>query len=102
MDPPVPKKNLISQVPIFLAGVNGVLQMMAIMSLVLASVLILNTVSAHITQQTDQIGIMKALGARRLTLIKFYLLETSIMAITAIILALGGLLFATRRSALRC
>ncbi|MCF7987491.1 MAG: ABC transporter permease [Methylovulum sp.] len=72
----------------FLAGVNGVLQMMAIMSLVLASVLILNTVSAHIAQQTDQIGIMKALGARRLTLIRFYLLETSIMAITAIILAL--------------
>lgn len=71
----------------FMAGVNGVLQIMALVSLALASVLILNTVAAHIAQQTDQIGVMKALGANRLTIAKLYLLETLLLAVIAIVLA---------------
>lgn len=71
----------------FMAGVNGVLQIMALVSLVLASVLILNTVAAHIAQQTDQIGVMKALGANWLTIAKLYLLETLLLAVFAIVFA---------------
>jgi putative ABC transport system permease protein len=71
----------------FLAGINGILQIMALVSLGLASVLILNTVSAHITQQTDQIGVMKALGARTNTIAKLYLLEILLLALLAIVLA---------------
>ena len=72
----------------FMAGVNGVLQIMALVSLVLASVLILNTVAAHIAQQTDQIGVMKALGAKWLTIAKLYLLENGLLGVIAIALAL--------------
>ncbi|MGR9088919.1 MAG: FtsX-like permease family protein, partial [Gammaproteobacteria bacterium] len=71
----------------FFAGVNGVLKIMALASLILASVLIMNTMSAHIQQQTDQIGVMKALGARRLTIFKVYLAEVVLMALAAIMLA---------------
>lgn len=71
----------------FFAGVNTVLQIMAMASLVLASVLILNTLSAHITQQTDQIGVMKALGGGTVIIAQLYLLETLLMAMAAILLA---------------
>ncbi|MCQ8104782.1 ABC transporter permease [Methylomonas sp. SURF-2] len=71
----------------FMAGVNGVLKLMALVSLLLASVLILNTVAAHITQQTDQIGVMKALGAKRLSIAKLYLVETLLLAVCAVALA---------------
>ncbi len=72
----------------FLAGINGVLQIMALVSLGLACVLILNTVSAHITQQTDQIGVMKALGASTGTIARLYLLEILAMSLLALILAI--------------
>ncbi|MGZ8184700.1 MAG: ABC transporter permease [Methylobacter sp.] len=71
----------------FLAGINGVLKIMALVSLALACVLILNTLSAHITQQTDQIGVMKSLGGRTLIIARLYLTETLIMALAAITLA---------------
>lgn len=71
----------------FLAGVNQVLQIMALAALALASVLIMNTVSAHITQQTDQIGVMKALGGSSLTIAMLYLSETGLLALLAILLA---------------
>lgn len=72
----------------FIAGINQVLQLMALASLALAGVLIVNTVSAHIAQQGDQIGVMKALGARTATVVKLYLAEILILALLAIMLAL--------------
>ena len=71
----------------FFAGINVVLQIMAFASLALASVLILNTVSAHITQQTEQIGVMKSLGAKNITIANIYLCETLLIALAAIALA---------------
>ena len=71
----------------FFSGVNLVLQILALTSLALASALILNTVSAHITQQTDQIGVMKSLGARTITITKHYLSETLIITFAALLLA---------------
>ncbi len=85
----------------FLAGINGVLQIMALVSLALASVLILNTVSAHITQQTDQIGVMKALGSRTKTIAQLYLLEILLLALLAIVLAIPPALAAAYFSACR-
>ncbi|AMK75336.1 MULTISPECIES: ABC transporter permease [Methylomonas] len=85
----------------FLAGINGVLQIMALVSLALASVLILNTVSAHITQQTDQIGVMKALGAGTKTIAKLYLLEILLLALLAIVLAMPPALAAAYFSSCR-
>lgn len=79
----------------FMAGINGVLQIMALVSLALASVLVLNTVSAHITQQTDQIGVMKSLGGGNLTIAAVYLAEILLLALLAIAVAMPvGLLTA--------
>lgn len=72
----------------FLAGIHFVLQIMALTSLVLASILILNTLSAHISQQTEQIGIMKSLGAKTTTITALYSYEALLMAVIAIVLAL--------------
>lgn len=66
-----------------LAGINGVLEIMALAALGLASVQILITLSAHITQQSKQIGVMKALGASAFILLKSYLLEALLLCLTA-------------------
>ncbi len=71
----------------FFSGINLILTVMAWASLALSSVLILNTIAALITQQTDQIGIMKSLGARRVTIARIYLTEVFIVAVLALILA---------------
>ncbi|MBK8815357.1 MAG: ABC transporter permease [Methylococcaceae bacterium] len=78
----------------FFAGINGVLKIMALASLVLACVLILNTLSAHMAQQTTQIGIMKSLGANTGTIIKIYLIETLILAFIATFLAVPSAVIA--------
>jgi putative ABC transport system permease protein len=71
----------------FFSGINLILTVMAWASLVLSSVLILNTIAALITQQTDQIGIMKAVGARRSAIAGIYLKIVLILALLAILLA---------------
>ncbi len=82
----------------FLAGINKVLQIMALAALALACALIFNTLSAHVVQQTDQIGIMKALGASSVTVAGVYLVETALLALLAIALALPVALFAAHFS----
>lgn len=72
----------------FLAGVNGVLKLMALSALALASVLILNSISAHLLQQIRQIGVMKALGAGNGSIAAIYLCETLLMALLAIVPAI--------------
>lgn len=69
------------------SGIHLVLTVMAWASLALSSVLILNTVAALITQQTDQIGIMKSLGARRRTIANLYLSEVFILSLIALLIA---------------
>ncbi|MDP3334832.1 MAG: ABC transporter permease [Methylococcaceae bacterium] len=84
----------------FFSGINLILTVMAWASLALSSVLILNTVTALITQQTDQIGIMKSIGASRWTIAKIYLAEVLILALLALMLAmpisLAGAFFSSR------
>jgi putative ABC transport system permease protein len=57
----------------FVEGVNLVLRVMAVVTLLMSVVLVLNTFTALITQETDQIGIIKAIGGRRATIIQIYL-----------------------------
>jgi len=73
--------------PIF-SGINMVLKVMAWASLALSAVLILNTLAALITQQTDQIGIMKSLGASRWTIAKIYLTEVLILSLVALFIGI--------------
>ncbi|MDD2762064.1 MAG: ABC transporter permease, partial [Methylomonas sp.] len=72
----------------FLSGVNDVLKLMAITALALASVLIANTIAAHLALQRNQIGVMKALGASTFTVIRIYLGETLLMALIATLIAM--------------
>lgn len=66
----------------FVEGITLILQVMAVLALLMSVVLIFNTFTALLTQQVNQIGVMKAIGGRRGAIAAAYL---------ALALALGGL-----------
>jgi putative ABC transport system permease protein len=57
----------------FIEGFSMVSQILAVVSLLLSGVLVLNTLTAVITQQTTQIGVLKAIGAGRGDILRAYL-----------------------------
>lgn len=69
------------QVLLTLLGVLGFL------ALLLSGFLVVNTISAQITQQTKQIGVMKAIGARKEQIVGMYL--TTVLAYGAMALFVG-------------
>lgn len=66
----------------FLMGVLGVL------SLILGLLLVHNTITGIIESQTDQIGIMKAIGARTGQITRFYLTVVFIYGVLALLVSL--------------
>ncbi len=58
---------------IFVEGFNFVLQVLAIVSLFVSAILVTNTLTALITQQVNQIGIIKAVGGSAWTILQVYL-----------------------------
>lgn len=72
----------------FFDGLYLVLQLLAVVSLFLSVVLIFNTLTALITQQTNQIGAIKAIGGRTGTIIKIYLAGVLVYGTLALLLAL--------------
>ncbi len=72
----------------FVEGINLVLQIMALVSLFMSAVLVLNTFTALITQQTDQIGVIKAIGGRRGVIVRVYLSGALIYGGLALLIAL--------------
>ncbi|MFO7661842.1 MAG: FtsX-like permease family protein, partial [Chloroflexota bacterium] len=68
--------------------VTIVLSIMAIVSLILSVVLVTNTLTAVITQQTDQIGVMKAIGGRRSAIARSYLVSVMLIGFLALLIAL--------------
>jgi putative ABC transport system permease protein len=72
----------------FVDGINLVLKIMAVVSLIMSVVLILNSTTALITQQTDQIGVIKAVGGRQSAIIKLYLTGLLIYGLLALAIAL--------------
>ncbi|MGD8804907.1 MAG: ABC transporter permease [Chloroflexota bacterium] len=72
----------------FVDGINLVLQIMAIVSLFMSVVLILNSTMAVITQQTDQIGVIKAVGGGRGAIVKLYLGQLVVYGLLALAIAL--------------
>ncbi len=69
-------------------GINLVLQILAVVSLGASVVLILNTLMALITEQTNQIGIIKAIGGSTGIIVKVYLSTVLIYGILALVIAL--------------
>ena len=72
----------------FVEGVMVVLQLMAIVSLFLSVVLVTNTMTALITQQTDQIGVIKAIGGQSGTVVKLYLAGILVYGLLALLISL--------------
>jgi putative ABC transport system permease protein len=72
----------------FVEGITVVLRVMAVVSLFLSVILILTTATALITQQTNQIGVLKAIGGRRTTIAQIYLFTVLTYGLVALLLAL--------------
>ncbi len=73
---------------VIMEGLNLVLQVMAVVSLVASVVLVLNTLTAVITQQTNQIGILKAIGGTQGTIIKIYLVVVLVYGLLSLVVSL--------------
>jgi putative ABC transport system permease protein len=73
---------------LFMEGITLVMQILAVVSLFMSVVLVLNTLTALITQQTDQIGIIKAIGGTTGTIIKIYLTGVLIYGLLALFISL--------------
>lgn len=72
----------------FMDGFVLVQQILAVIAVAMGAVLVYNTLSNQITQQTNQIGILKAIGARTGTIARLFLVSTAIFGLLALILAL--------------
>ncbi len=72
----------------FFDGLYLVLQLLAVVSLGMSVVLIFNTLTALITQQTNQIGIIKAIGGQTGTITQVYLMGVLVYGILALFVSL--------------
>jgi putative ABC transport system permease protein len=72
----------------FMEGINLVLQVMAVVSLGASVVLIFNTLTGIITQQTNQIGILKAIGGTQARIVKIYLAAVMVYGSLSLLIAL--------------
>lgn len=71
----------------FMEGFTVVLQVMAVISLFMSVILVYNTVNALITQQTNQIGIIKAVGGRAGTIMQVYLAGVLAYGLIALVIS---------------
>lgn len=71
----------------YVEGINYVMQVLAVISLLLSVVLVYNTLAALVTQQTNQIGILKAVGGRAGTILRVYLTGVLIYGLLALLIA---------------
>jgi putative ABC transport system permease protein len=73
---------------VFVEGFNLVLQILAVVSLFMSVILVTNTLTALITQQTHQIGMIKAIGGTRAVIIKTYLSGVLVYGGMALVISL--------------
>ena len=80
-----------------LEGINGVfvlLRILALLAVALSALLILNTITTLVTEQTAIIGTMKAIGATRGVVLRGYLLTVAIYSVLATLPAIALGLYA--------
>src|SRR5262249_31139691 len=77
-----------------IGGVFSLLRTLALVAVVLSTLLILNTVTTLVTEQTAIIGTMKAIGGRRGAIIRGYLVSVGIYGLVATLPALALGLYA--------
>ena len=71
----------------YLDAMTQVQQLLALICVVIGAVLVFNTISNLITQQTNQIGILKAIGGRTSSIVGMYLVSAFIYGALAFIVA---------------
>jgi putative ABC transport system permease protein len=71
-----------------LDGMAVVFQAMSIVSILLSSGLVINTISAILTQQIKQIGMMRSVGASRRQVVTLYIVNVLIYSVIALALAI--------------
>lgn len=77
------------------SGIMLVLKILAVVSLLTSVIIVINTTTAVITQQTDQIGVIKAIGGTSSTIMRLYLTGVLIYGLLALLIALPiGMLMA--------
>jgi putative ABC transport system permease protein len=69
-------------------GIFLVTQTLGIVALLLGLLLVYNTINAVISQQVDQIGVMKAIGARTWHIVRLYLVTVLAYGVLAFLIAL--------------
>lgn len=72
----------------FFDGITLVLRVLALISVAAGAVLIYNTLTNLITQQRNQIGVLKAIGGRVRTITQMYLSSALIYGVLALVVAL--------------
>jgi len=72
----------------FMDGFNLVQEVLAVISVLMGAVLVYNTLTNLITQQTNQIGILKAIGAQNVTIAGIYMVSTFVYGALALVIAL--------------
>jgi putative ABC transport system permease protein len=72
----------------FMDGFLLVQEVLALLCVIMSAILVYNTLSNLITQQTNQIGVLKAIGGRTHTIVGLYLINAFIYGLLALIIAL--------------
>ena len=72
----------------FLEGITLVLRVLAVVSLLTSVIIVANTMTAIITQQTDQIGVIKAIGGQSGLIVKVFLAGVLVYGSLALLVAL--------------
>jgi putative ABC transport system permease protein len=72
----------------FVEGITAVMQVMAVVALLLSVFLVFNTMTALITQQIDQIGIIKSVGGRSGSIMAVYFAQVLVLGVLALLIAL--------------
>jgi len=72
----------------FIDGMAMVTQVLAVVSMLLSAVLVSNTLNAIITQQTNQLGILKAIGGSSFIVTKIYLAGVLFYGVLSLAIAL--------------
>jgi putative ABC transport system permease protein len=72
----------------FFDGITLVQEILAVICVIISAILVYNTLSNLITQQTDQIGILKAIGGRTRTIVGVYMVSTLVYGTLAFLIAL--------------
>ena len=85
MDVPTPGEHFAQE---FLPTILLILGILAVLALVLSGFLVINVVTAMLAQQTRQIGVMKAMGARAPQITRLYLFMVLIFGASALFFAI--------------